>query len=127
MGKPVRFPTSLHVSEEGVRIGFTCRVDPKDAALTDNYAVEQWNYRWTKAYGSPEYSVKKPDRKGHDTMNVRSATVSADGRSVLLKIDELGECMQMKIKFRIRAADGAPISKEIYHTINFVAASGDRQ
>jgi hypothetical protein len=28
--------------------------------------------------------------------------------------------MQMKIKFRIRAADGAAISQEIWHTINRV-------
>src|SRR6185295_1296542 len=45
-GKPVRMPTSFHVKENGVEVGFTVPVDPKSAGDPDSYDVEQWNYIW---------------------------------------------------------------------------------
>ena len=37
-----------------------------EAAANDlqNYGIEQWNYKWTKNYGSPEFSVTDPEKKG---------------------------------------------------------------
>jgi hypothetical protein len=41
---------------------------------------------------------------------------------VTLKLSELTPAMQMKIKFNLKAADGSPVSSEIYNTIHKVAA-----
>ena len=53
-------------------------------------------------------------------MNVESATLSPDGKTVTLKIPEIKPVMQMVITTRIKAADGTDIRQEIDNTINFV-------
>ncbi|MGH7177809.1 MAG: DUF6797 domain-containing protein, partial [Tepidisphaeraceae bacterium] len=126
-GKPVNMPTGLHVREDGIEISFTRPIDRASAADVENYSIERWNYLWSQAYGSPEFSVENPKQKGHDPMEVESATVLADGKSVFLKIDDLKPVMQQKIQFKIKAGDGASMDYSIYHTINKLGkpANGD--
>jgi hypothetical protein len=119
-GKPLHMPTALHVRRDGIQIGFSDPLDRLTAEDLQNWSVEQWNYRWTEKYGSDDFSVANPEKKGRDTVNVRSAQLSADKKSVLLEIPALQPVMQMKIKFALRAAADAPVAWEIYNTINRV-------
>ncbi len=57
---------------------------------------------------------------GRDTLDIKTATLSADGKTVSLGIAGLHQVMQMAIKFRVDAADKTPIELEIDHTINKV-------
>lgn len=127
-GERVTMPAALNATTKGMRITFTGPLDPATAASTDSYAVEVWNYRWTAAYGSGEYStlpepadVPKDKRKKRDVLAVKSATLSQDGRSVFLEIDGMKPVMQMKIAFRIAAADKSAVNHEIYNTIHELA------
>jgi hypothetical protein len=119
-GKPVNAPLELHVTKKGIQITFTDPLDKTSATDEQNYAIEQWNYRWTSEYGSKDYSVANPGQLGHDTVATKSIVLSADAKTIFLEIPDLKPVMQMKIKFSIQAADGAPIRQEIYHTINRV-------
>ncbi len=119
-GKPLRMPTELHVRRNGIEIGFSDALDRAAAEDLQNYAVEQWNYRWTEKYGSDDYSVANPEKKGRDSVDVRMAKLSTDKKRVLLEIADLKPVMQMKIKFALKSADGAPVEWEIYNTINQV-------
>jgi hypothetical protein len=119
-GKPARMVTEMHVRKDAIELTFTDPVDAETAGDVDSYTAEQWNYRWTENYGSPDYSVANPKKQGRDPVEIKAAKVSSDGKKVTLEIPGLQPVMQMKIKFRIRAADGAPISQEIWHTINRV-------
>jgi uncharacterized protein DUF6797 len=119
-GKPVKMPNAVHVTDRGIHVGFTAPLDPKTAGDAQNYSIEQWNYKWTSNYGSPEVSVKEPGRTGHDPVEIKSAKVEADGKGVFLEVPGLAPVMQMKIKFGINAGDGTPMSYEIYNTINKV-------
>jgi hypothetical protein len=56
---------------------------------------------------------------------VQSAKVSGDRKTVLLEIPEIKPVDQMRIKFRITAADGTPIAHEIYNTIHRVGGKGE--
>jgi hypothetical protein len=47
-------------------------------------------------------------------------TLSSDKKTLLLKLPEMVPCMQMKIKFKIQAADGSPVEQEIHNTIHRV-------
>ena len=116
-GEPVAMPASLHVRKGGIELGFTTPLDRKSAENLENFAVEQWNYKWTADYGSPEFSVAKPAEKGHDPVDVKAAKLSADGRTLFLEIPELKPVMQMKIKLVVNSAAGAPLDFEIYETI----------
>ncbi len=121
-GKPLRMPTDLHVRRSGIEIGFSDALDQSSAEDLQNYAVEQWNYRWTEKYGSDDYSVANPDKKGRDTVEIRAAKLSPDKKRVLLEIGDLKPVMQMKIKFALKSADGSPAEWEIFNTINRVPA-----
>lgn len=119
-GKAVEMPNALHVKPDAIELGFTVALDPKSATDLQNFAVEQWNYRWTENYGSPEFSVMNPEEKGHDPVEVTGATLSADGKNLTLRIPGLKPVMQMKIKFLINSSAGHPLDYEIYNTITTV-------
>jgi hypothetical protein len=120
-GATVRMPLALHASRKGVAVTFTVPVDRASATDPENYAVEQWNYKWTEAYGSPEFSVAVPNRKGRDSVPIEAAELSDDGRTVLLRVPGLQPVMQMRIQGRIDSADGQQVPFEIHNTIHRVA------
>lgn len=119
-GKTVRDVKALHITPSGVDITFTVPLDRESATDTQNYSAQWWNYRWTKKYGSDEYKVSDPNQVGRDTLDIKTAALSADGKTVSLGIAGLHQVMQMAIKFRVDAADKTPIELEIDHTINKV-------
>jgi hypothetical protein len=121
-GKPVVMPLEWHVKPKGISITFTNALDKASVADTENWLVEQWNYHWTHNYGSAEYSVKEPKKTGHDQVDVKAATLSADGRTVFLELDEVVPVMQMRIKMDVKGADGAAVKTNIFTTINAVPA-----
>ncbi len=137
-GAPVRMPIGLHATKRGVRIDFTCALDAASAGDPQNWNVEVWNYLWSSAYGSPELSTltaadqptelgkdgaqqftnAQLGQKKHDPLTVKSATLSADKKSVLLEIPDIKPVMQMQIKFTVKSADGADLRSEIINTIH---------
>jgi hypothetical protein len=123
-GKPVVMPRELRVKRDGVEVTFTQPLDRASVVDLQNWSVERWNYRWTEDYGSPEFSVTDPNKKAHDPVAVKSARLSADGRTVFLELAVVAPVMQQKIKFSLQAADGTRVSQEIYHTINKVPSGG---
>lgn len=123
-GKSANLPVDLKVRPGEIAVTFSDPLDKSIAADAENYTLKQWNYRWTSNYGSPHVSVadaKKQVQKGREEeVEVQSATVSADGKTVTLKIDGLRPVMQMRIDYRLKAADGAKLQSAIWHTINVV-------
>jgi hypothetical protein len=125
-GKPVTVQNELHVTDKGINIAFTNEVETSSASDAGNYSIEQYNYRWTSAYGSAEYKVSDPEAKGHDKLEIKSVTVAPDKKSVFLEVPGLQPVMQMKIKMNIKAADGSTIPDGIGNTINVVPPDTQR-
>ncbi|MEM9660535.1 MAG: hypothetical protein AAF961_19390, partial [Planctomycetota bacterium] len=96
---------------------------PRTAGNPRAYLVQRWQYRRTSDYGSEDYRVSDPRRAGRDRVRVTAAEVSDDGKSVLLKISEMQPAQQMQIRYRLRAADGAPMQHTIQHTVHALGAS----
>ena len=119
-GKPVHLPEAINVKPNGIAIRFTRPLNRTAAEDIDNYAVEQWNYRRVANYGSEHYSVRNPRRRGQDEVEVVEATLSADGRTVFLELEEVIPVMQMKIEYTLEADDGTPLRQTIHNTINGV-------
>jgi hypothetical protein len=119
-GKVLNMPVSFQARKEGLAIAFSDPLKREPAEDVENYSVEQWNYRWTANYGSDEYSVTNPNKKGHDEVEVKKAELSADGKTVLLKIDEIKPVMQVKIRMKLTGADGQSLDRVIWGTINAV-------
>ena len=121
-GRPVHLPTKLHATKQGIELTFTSPLD--EAAATDvaNWNVEQWNYKWTANYGSPEFSVAEPDKKGHDKVEVKSVKLSKDRKTAFLEIPTIQPVMQMRITANIKAQDGTAIKQEVWNSIWNLAA-----
>jgi hypothetical protein len=121
-GAPVHMPRKVHATARGLEITFTSPLDESSAADVGNWAIEQWNYKWTSAYGSPEFSVTDPARKGHDKVEIKSAKLLADRKTVFLEIPSIQPVMQQKVSANIKAADGTPVKHDVYHSIYRLAA-----
>lgn len=118
-GKPVFMPKTLHLHENGIRIGFTQPLDKELAEDLGSWGVEQWNYKWTKAYGSKEFSVEDPRKIGHDRVEIVSAALLANGREVFLKTKvPLAPVMQMKVHFDLESNDGDELIGDVHNTIH---------
>ncbi|MCI0746851.1 MAG: hypothetical protein L0Y58_15725 [Verrucomicrobia subdivision 3 bacterium] len=117
-GGPVRMPVALHIRRNAIDITFGCELDQASAGDTQNYALERWNYLWSEKYGSPEFKASQPGEQGRDKMEITTATLSPDSKTVSLNISDLKPVMQMRIQFRLQSKDGAPVRQEIYHTVN---------
>lgn len=121
-GQPVNMPTKLHATKQGVELTFTAPLDEASATDAANWNLEQWNYKWTANYGSPEFSVADPEKKGHDKVEVKSVKLSADKKTAILEIPGIAPVMQMKIAANIKAQDGSPIKSEVWNSIWKLAA-----
>ena len=121
-GKPVVSVRDLAVKANGVELRFTADLDRGSVEDVANWSVERWNYNWTEKYGSPEFSVKEPTRKGHDTMTINAVTLTPGGR-VRLELPEIAPVMQQRIKFSVKDANGQPVEQEVWHTIHRVPAA----
>lgn len=119
-GKKANLPVELKAKANELSITFSDPLDPKTANDADNFNIEQWNYRWTENYGSPQIKVSDPKKQGRDPVEVQSASLSADGKTVTLKIDNLRPVMQMKIQYNLKAADGSTAKSAIWNTLNVV-------
>jgi len=115
-GKAVNMPVELHVTTGGVAITFTDPLDLASAGDVSNYSSRRWNYKWLSRYGSDLWKLN--GEQGTDEVKITSVKLSSDGKTVFLKMEDLVEVMQMQVNFKIKAADGTPIEKVLYHTIN---------
>jgi hypothetical protein len=140
-GAATRMPLALAATKKGIKLDFTCEIDAMAAAEAGNWNIEVWNYIWSSAYGSPDISTlettvvaTEPGKDGklqfsklqmserkHDPLTVKSATVSADRRSVFLEIPDLRPAMQMQLKYEIKAADGVELRGQVINTIHALA------
>jgi hypothetical protein len=117
-GKKAYLPLEFHAHENGIRIRFSEPLTRETVEDTGSYGIEQWNYKYRKEYGSPEYSVHSPDVVGHDPVDVASAKLLDDGQTVFLQIPNFRPVMQMQIKYNLKARDGQNLRGEVFPTIH---------
>jgi hypothetical protein len=121
-GVPAYLLTQTHATTSGVELTFSFDLDTETAASVANYVVERWDYRWTSNYGSDHYSVSRPGEIGNDTMHVQRATLTADGRTIQLDLDDMQPTNQLMIRMDLVAADGTPYKEVVYLTVHGLAA-----
>lgn len=117
-GAKVTLPLEMHAGAGGLSLRFAEPLDKELAEDGDSWAAEQWNYKYAAEYGSKEYSANADGVEGHDAVAVKSAKLSDDGRTVLLAMPALKPVMQLRLRYSLRSADGAPVKGEIDSTIH---------
>jgi azurin/sugar phosphate isomerase/epimerase len=91
-GRPL--PVAVEARDNGILIEFHKPVSSVDK---DACFAQCWNYLYSAAYGSPEYSLKHADTPGHDPLEIKSVVKLADGKSVFLEIPQLQPASQIHL------------------------------
>ena len=112
-GKAPVLPVEWQAHENGVRLTFPQPLDRPLAEKAGSHFAQAWNYRYGRQYGSPEYSTLHPETPGHDPLEVRSAHVLDDGRSLFLEIPQLRPANQLHLRLRV----GGP-AQDLFATVH---------
>jgi len=121
-GKPCRMIDSVYVTPTGLRLVFSFPVDSQTVAQRENWKAEMWNYHWSKRYGSDQFSVLEPDRKGRDSLSLTAAVSGEDKKTVDLTIPNLRVCDQVFLSLNLRDQSGEPFTEQIYLTVHAIPA-----
>jgi hypothetical protein len=103
---------TMTATSDGFILQFTEPVDPATAGNPASYSMAAWTYILQSSYGSPEVDQATP--------MITAATVSADKKSVRLKIDGLvrGHVHHLVSK-GVKSAAGNPLwHADAYYTLN---------
>jgi hypothetical protein len=102
----------IKAQKDGFNLTFTEPVDAASAANVASYKSEAWTYIYQSSYGSPEVDKVTPV--------VESATVSADGKSVRLKLSPLTKGHVHMIEFPgVKSKSGTGLlHPKVYYTLN---------
>ncbi|MDE2679982.1 MAG: hypothetical protein OSB29_01290 [Verrucomicrobiota bacterium] len=119
-GEPIRQPIRMKIHANGIRLTFSTPLDKKIAEDIDSWSAEQWNYRWTAAYGSKDWSVKDPNKQGRDPIAIKNAKLLPDGKSVFLQIAKVAPVHSMAIQYNLDTAKGKIFKGTYYLTVNEV-------
>ena len=76
----------------------------------NKFTVRSWALKRSAQYGSRHY-----DKKSHA---VKSASLSKDGKTLLLAINDMSPVWQMSVRYELIGANGKPVKGEIQNTIH---------
>jgi hypothetical protein len=124
-------PSSMTTTETGVVIGFDVPLDEELASDATSYGVERWNYVRGPQYGSGHFSVDQPDaekekqatqtemhaHRVHDKVEVLSAKLSEDGKSVALELKGMKPSMTLKISYDLETEEGEVLIGTVHSTV----------
>ena len=109
-GNPVSMPTQLKAAEETIDITFSEAISPESVGDTDRYKIKTWDLKRTKNYGSKHYNER--------TLEVVSAKLLPDMKTVRLTIPEVAPTWGMEIVCRLQDQNGNEFRRVIHNTIH---------
>ena len=120
-GKPADLPVDFVVTTSGVELRFSDPLDKQSASDLANITAERWNYFYSGAYGSSDYSVTHPKEPKRDTLAITAAKLSADARTLTLGIADMRKSHQLQLNLKLRSTDGRPVDRVLYLTVPVLA------
>ena len=111
-GKPIFVPIGLSAHENGLAITFSGQLDGPSAGDPSRYTARTWSLKRTASYGS--------DHHDNQTLRIKDAKLSADGRTVFLEISDLLPTWGMEVTYAIRGKNKMPVEGLIHNTIHRV-------
>jgi putative heme-binding domain-containing protein len=113
-GDDAQLPIGFQVHENGIRVSFSQPLSEAVAQQVAGHFAQCWNYRYSGAYGSPEYSTRQLGLRGHDVLEIKSATVLDDRRSLFLEIPDLQPVNQLHLLIKTTEDQ----SHDLFMTVN---------
>ena len=108
-GNPIVLPTALQAKESGLYLTFPEAIDPKSIG-SEQVKIQTWSLKRSEKYGSDHYNRQE--------LQVRGTSLSADGKTIQIDVDELGPAWCMAIDFDFRTSTGLSAKGIINNTIH---------
>lgn len=116
--KALNAPIAFRLSTDALELTFDQPLEPSLAGDLSGYAAEQWNYKWSKEYGSPDFSLVNPGKQGRDPLELSSASLR-DSRTLALRFKHpLRPVHTLKLSYNLETADGEELRGDFYCTVN---------
>ena len=116
-GEPVAMIDDFQVTADGVELTFSFQVDSTSASDTVAWEAEMWDYLWSRRYGSDQFSVREPGKRGHDPLEIESVEVVSP-TTIRLHIPGLAVCDQLRLEMKFRDAEGKLFTEELFATVH---------
>lgn len=126
-GKSACVPIAMKGYQNGVSLTFTSELDPEAAEETSNYQLEGWNYKWSTAYGSPEFKPSAPGQIGRDEREIKSATLLKDRKTVFLELADMVPIDQLSVGYTLLTSSNRPIEQTVVMTFNAISTESFRE
>ncbi|MDF1860531.1 MAG: plastocyanin/azurin family copper-binding protein [Verrucomicrobiales bacterium] len=109
-------PVGWTAHRNGLLVELTHPIHP-DSARPENFFAQTWNYEYSDAYGSLEYSLSQPSLPGHDPLPVKSVHLLEGGKKIFVEIPELQPAMQVQLYGGLKDKSGTDFVLDLYPTI----------
>jgi hypothetical protein len=125
-GKPVAMPSGMQATPSGLKITFTEPLDPSTANDPGSFSLRASDILWNQEYGSQEYELDQrhlpPNewKAGWTSMSVTGSELQADGKSVLLHIDNWRPAHMMELNIDVKTTGGQNIRTRVHHTVHVI-------
>ena len=108
---PAHLPIELNARKGEIDITFSEAIDSESLqASKQAFVVKTWALKRTASYGSKHYDEK--------FLDVAGAKLSRNGKTVTLSLPDIEPVWQMSIHYKLKGANGAPVTGEIQNTIH---------
>jgi len=111
--KPAHVPLSIHAAKRVLSVTFSEPLDPA-SVNADAFALKVWSLKRSANYGSKHYN--------EHPIQIQTARLSADGRTVTLDIPTLAPTQCYELKASLQSPDGATIVRSLHGTIHQLSA-----
>ncbi len=119
-GQPVLTPVAMKSYRNGIALTFSQPLNAKAVEDAARYRVQRWAYRYGAEYGSEEYRDVKKGVVGREDVEVLSATLHHDRKTLFLMVDQLQPSMQYALTGEVVDAQDRTATLALYPTINKV-------
>lgn len=106
--KPSYLPLELRAREQRLEIEFANTLDAS-ALEAERFKVKAWDLKRTPNYGSKHYNERQ--------LSVESASLGADGKTVIVSIPEISPTWGMSVEYRLRGENGEDFDGVIHNSI----------
>ena len=97
---PLLLPSQVRAHANGVWIRFTEPVAQTSEEIQKSAVALAWNYRYSPAYGSAEYSPSSPMTKGHDVLPIKAIHIMPGNKELFVEIPTIGRVNQLQIRVK---------------------------
>ncbi len=108
--RPLHLPVALHAATGEITLTFSEPLDRSATAEPDGWKVRTWNLQRSANYGS--------DHVDETPRDVADVDLSADGRTVTLRVPAFAAAWCYSVEWAVRAADGAAVNGVLHGTLH---------